>query len=116
MTYNPAELDKYLGITVLTRNGSLYGITEDGEFSGRPNCEGAKIAYAAGLDPQMQPNFSRTRAMHKVEFLEEYGQEIRPGLCLTVIFTPESAKATGRDFFYTSPVEKMSYRGRIVTK
>ena len=108
--YDPANVRNYFGKLFITENGSHYGITKNGKFTGRPSIEGADIKLIAGLSEELYHD-ARSCLNHSLKSIERLilknGQEIKPRLLLVASLTNEYAEERKRGGIVTSPIKEI---------
>lgn len=114
--FDPTNTQKYFGKKFITKSGSVYGLTLDGKFTGRPSIEGAEIKLIAGIENEFELywdiisclNTSKPELKDRLDdLIREHGQKPKLGLRLVVSLTPEAAKQKDRYGMITSPIKNI---------
>lgn len=97
-TFDPSNIQKYYGKSFFTRSGSIYTITVDGKFSGRPSIEGGHVELIASVPAQYLSELDRLQSLpvsleSKTMYdlvIKNLGLEVQKGLALVVSLTEQS--------------------------
>lgn len=111
--YDPSNISQYFGKTFMTKRGSLYKISNEGRFIGRPSIEGADVMLIAGVDGELFEGVRDclNKLYHGKKELDnlilKYGQKPQSGLHLVISLTPESAKQKDRYGLISSLIDRI---------
>ena len=110
--YNQNDIKKYYGASFFTTNGSTYGITKSGLFTGNKELIGSKVKMIAGIKgplikkvARFVKNFGKKESVKNLEeIINKSGAQVREGLHLVCILEKGNAKIG----FYSSTLNKVN--------
>ena len=115
MSSTKVQVKNYLGSSFVTQH-SVYKISKDGRFEGRPSIEGAELELIGGLEKKFREAAieylitSMPELKEKLDLLiKEKGQKIKPGLIVVASLTSEYVEKKQRHGIVTSTVKDVFY-------